>query len=96
MPTLHKRRPEEVPQRTRGSRSVQEEQRLYDTFIKDAGSDVGELELGDNESVRSVKVRLRRAATRAGTEILIWDSDGKVYFSSDAPKRGRPRKSKPG
>ena len=95
MPTLHKRSPEEVPQRSRGTRAVQEQQRLYEGFLNQVGSNIGELELAAGESVRSVKGRLRRAATRLGTEIQVWDSDGKVYFNLSAPKRGRPRKAKP-
>jgi hypothetical protein len=92
MPTLSKRKPDEVPSRIRSSKAVQDVQRLYDGFIRDIGADVGELELGPTEAVRSVKVRLRRAATRTGTELQIWDANGKVYFSRTA-RRGRPRKT---
>jgi hypothetical protein len=40
-----------------------------------------------------VKVRLRRAASRVGAEVQIWNSDGKVYFMRGA-RRGRPRKAR--
>ena len=64
----------------------------YEGFIQAIDGDVGELELSPDEQVRSVKVRLRRAATRLGREVDIWDADGKVYFQV-ASKRGRPRKA---
>ncbi len=91
MPRLEVRRPNEVPTPSRSSRAVQEQQRLYEGFIRDVDGNVGELQLGAGEQVRSVKVRLRRAATRLGSEIEIWDADGRVYFKT-AAKRGRPRK----
>jgi hypothetical protein len=73
---------------------VQEQQRLYESFIREAAGDVGELELGPNEQIRGVKVRLRRASTRLGSPIEIWDADGKVYFRTENQRRrGRPRKS---
>jgi hypothetical protein len=92
MPTLHKRKLSEVPKPSRVSRAIREAQEMYEGFIKSIGSDVGELELGRDEGIRAIKVRLRRAATRLGTEVQIWDSDGKVYFSR-TQRRGRPRKS---
>ena len=54
--------------------------------------DVGELDLGPDETSRAVKVRLRRAATRLGKDIESWDANGRVYFRLIA-KRGRPRKT---
>jgi hypothetical protein len=33
---------------------VQEQQRLYESFIREAAGDVGELELGPNEQIRGV------------------------------------------
>jgi hypothetical protein len=92
MPTFQKRTAAEVPQPSRVPRAVREQQELYDAFIKSAGADVGELELGPDEGVRATKVRLTRAATRLGTQVQIWDANGKVYFSR-AAKRGRPRKA---
>ena len=92
MPTFQKRTAAEVPQPSRVSRSVREQQQMYDDFIKSAGTDVGELELGPDEAVRAIKVRLTRAATRLGTEVQVWDADGKIYFSRTA-KRGRPKKA---
>ncbi len=41
---------------------------------------LAELTLDAGESVRSVKLRLRRASTRTGAKLEIWDADGKVYF----------------
>jgi hypothetical protein len=64
----------------------------YEEYVQAVNSDVGELELSPDEQARSVKVRLRGAATRLGREIEIWDADGRVYFRV-ATKRGRPRKS---
>jgi hypothetical protein len=92
MPTFQKRTAAEVPQPSRVSRAVREQQELYDNFIKSAGTDVGELELGPDENIRATKVRLTRAATRLGTQLQIWDANGKVYFSR-AVKRGRPKKA---
>jgi hypothetical protein len=64
----------------------------YEGFIQSINGDVGELELSPDEQVRSVKVRLRRAATRLGHEVEMWDAEGRVYFRV-ASKRGRPRKA---
>ena len=92
MPTMHKRKLSEVPKPSRVSRAIKEKQELYEGFINAVGTDVGELELALDEAVRAVKVRIRRAATRLGTEVQIWDSDGKVYFIR-TQRRGRPRKA---
>ena len=80
-----------MPTPARSSKAVQEAQLQYEGFIQAINSDVGELELSPDEQVRSVKVRLRRAATRLSREIEIWDVNGRVYFRV-ASKRGRPRK----
>ena len=68
---------------------------MYETFVRGVNGNVGELELATDENIRSVKVRLRRAATRVGSEIEIWDADGKVYFRATTVRRrrGRPPKS---
>ena len=93
MPNLSLRKPEEVPQPSRAPRALQEQRRLYEDFVRQVGADVGELQLGDDENLRSVKVSLRRAATRLGSQIEVWDADNKVYFKSESrPRRGRPRK----
>ena len=93
MPNLSLRKPEEVPQPSRAPRAMQEQQRLYEGFIRQVGDQVAELQLSDGENVRSVKTRLRRAATRVGSQVEIWDADNKVYFKSESrPRRGRPRK----
>jgi hypothetical protein len=42
------------------NRVVREQQELYESFIRDAEGNVGELELGLGEELRSAKVRLRR------------------------------------
>jgi hypothetical protein len=94
MPRLQVRKASEVPSPSRSSRAVQEQQRLYEGFIREVGSDVGELALAPGEQVRGVKVRLRRASTRVGSPIEIWDVDGKVYFKTENQRRrGRPRKT---
>jgi hypothetical protein len=41
--------------------------------------------------MRSVKVRLRKAASRLGVELEIWDADGRIYFKPPT-KRGRPKR----
>jgi len=93
MPKLEVRKASEVPSPSRSSRVVQELQRLYEGFIREVGSDVGELALSPGEQVRGVKVRLRRASTRVGSQIEIWDVDGKVSFRTESQRRrGRPRK----
>jgi hypothetical protein len=94
MPNLSLRKPEEVPQPSRSSRAVQEQQTLYESFVRQVGADVGELQLSDDESARSVKIRLRRAASRLGSQLEIWDVGNKVYFRAEnRPRRGRQRKS---
>src|SRR5215207_5589287 len=96
MPALVVRESSEVPAPRKTSSASLEQQRLYESFIRDVGtSNVGELELSENEAARSVKVRLTRAAKRLGTELQMWDTDGKVYFKSTtaAPRRGRPPKN---
>ena len=93
MPTMTIRSASEAPLPNRSTKAVREAQLQYEAYVKAINSDVGELELSPDEQARSVKVRLRRAATRLGREIEIWDADGRVYFRV-ASKRGRPRKSK--
>jgi hypothetical protein len=92
MPGFQVRKAAEVPQPSRVSRAVREQQQAYEEFITSAGTDVGELELGPEENVRATKVRLTRAATRLGTQVQVWDANGKVYFSRTA-RRGRPKKA---
>ena len=92
MPVLHLRKPTEAPLPTRSSRVVREQQQRYDDFVRRIESnDVGDLELDSNENVRSVKVRLRRASSRVGIDLDIWDANGHVYFRR-VTRRGRPRK----
>ena len=93
MPNFVLRKPEEVPAPTRASRAIREQQSLYEGFIRSVDGNVGELELSDDEQLRSTKVRLRRAATRLGVELEIWDADNRVYFRRGQRKRGRPRKN---
>jgi len=92
MPTLHIRKPHEAPPPSRSSKAVREQQQKYDEFVRRIDTnDVGDLELEPNENVRSVKVRLRRASSRLGMDIDIWDANGHVYFRR-ITRRGRPRK----
>ena len=94
MPKLELRKPDEVPAPLRASKAVQEQQRLYEGFIKQLNGNVGELELDPGDQVRSVKVRLRRAATRLGSQLEIWDANGRVYFRTETTRRrGRPPKT---
>jgi len=87
-------RPEGV-QALEASRAVREQQQKYDDFVRriDTG-EVGDLELEPSENVRSVKVRLRRASSRVGIDLDIWDANGQVYFRR-LTRRGRPRSARP-
>lgn len=94
MPRFEVRKPDEVPPPIRASRAVQQQQRMYEGFIRNLNGNVGELELMPDENMRSVKVRLRRAATRLGCQLEIWDANGRVYFKTETQRRrGRPRKT---
>jgi hypothetical protein len=93
MPLLHVRKPSEAPPPSRSSKAVREQQQKYDDFIRSIdASEVGDLELESSENVRSVKVRLRRASSRIGIDVEIWDANGHVYFRR-ITRRGRPRRS---
>ncbi|HEU0075382.1 MAG TPA: hypothetical protein VFS30_15360 [Dehalococcoidia bacterium] len=93
MPLLHVRKPSEAPLPSRSSKAVREQQQKYDDFIRSIDtSEVGDLELEPNENVRSVKVRLRRASSRIGVDVDIWDANGHVYFRR-VTRRGRPRRT---
>ena len=92
MPNLSIRKPSEVPPPHRTSKAVAEAQQQYEGYIREINGEVGELELDPEENLRSVKVRLRRAANRLGRELQIWDANGRVYFQVTT-KRGRPRKA---
>ena len=93
MPHLSVRSPNDVPRPSRASRAVREQQSLYDNFIRDVGDQVGELDLQPDESIRSVKVRLRRSAARLGLELDVWDVNSRVYFRVRArrSRASRPR-----
>ena len=96
MPSLNVRNASEVPAYKKTNAAVREQQIIYEGFIRDAGTEnVGELHLSADENERSVKVRLRRAASRVAANLEIWDYDGKVYFKNTEPaaRRGRPSKS---
>jgi hypothetical protein len=92
MPVLHLRKPNEAPLPSRSSRAVREQQQKYDEFVRRVElNDVGDLELEPGENIRSVKVRLRRASSRLGIDLDIWDASGRVYFRR-VTRRGRPRR----
>jgi hypothetical protein len=80
MPKLSVRSGNEVPQPTRASMAVQEARRQYEAYIREVGNNVGELEILPGEQVRSIKIRLRRAATRIGSELDIWGINDRIYF----------------
>ena len=84
----------DAPIPNRATKAVREAQMQYEEYVQTINTDVGELELSPDEQPRSVKVRLRRAATRLGREIDIWDANGRIYFRVSS-KRGRPKKSAP-
>jgi len=96
MPQLSVRKASEIPTPSRAPKAAREQQEMYDSFVRQIGSDVGQLELEQGEQARGIKVRLRRAASRLNTPLEIWDVDGRVYFqiqSKTTRRRGRPRKS---
>ena len=92
MPTLTVRNIADVPRPNRSPKAVRDAQVEYENFVHSIGNDVGELILARDDQPRSVKVRLRRAGTRLGKDLVIWDAEGKVYFRVEA-KRGRPRRT---
>src|SRR5579872_2057019 len=95
MPTLTARKSADVPAPTHTARAAREQQALFESFIRDVPADsVGELELTSNETARSIKTRLRRASSRLGQTIEVWDADGKVYFHAAPAKRRSTRQSK--
>ena len=77
MPKLMSRKAAEVPAPSSVNKAVQEQQRLYENLIQQASDNVGEIFLDPDESMRSVKVRLRRASARTSTPLEIWDANGK-------------------
>lgn len=95
MPSLVVRKLADVPAPVHTAKAVREQQLLYESFLTEATGNVGEITLEAGDGLRSIKVKLRRAATRTGSELDIWDRDGKVYFQAKTPttKRGRPRKA---
>ena len=95
VPKLSVRKLADVPASIHTNKAILEQQKLYEDFIAQASGNVGELTLDADEVVRSIKVRVRRAATRMGTKLDIWEADGKVYFRAEEPskRRVRPRKT---
>jgi hypothetical protein len=89
MPRLNLRKAADVPRPRRISGAAQAQQRLYESFIEAVGDNIGELHLGPDEQMRSVKARLSRAARRIGVRIERWDADGRVYFRRWSPRRRR-------
>lgn len=78
MATLTIRKPHEVPAR---QTPISERQEQYAGFVRAIGTgQVGELQLLEGEEMRGEKVRLRRASTRLGIQLEIWDDDDRIYF----------------
>jgi hypothetical protein len=96
VPRFELRSPEEVPTPKRASKAIQQQQQIYEGFIRQLNNNVGELQLAPDEQVRSIKVRLRRAATRLGAQLEIWDVDGKVYFRAEQRRRPRATRQRAG
>ena len=91
MPNLTLRKSDEVPNQKKGTSA---QQALYEGFIKQIADNVGELQLGQDERIRSVKVSLRLASKRLSTDLEIWDVDGRVYFRRQSQRRpGRRRRT---
>ena len=96
MPTLHVVSLAQAPQPSRVSKAVREQQMVYENYINMIGMDVGDLELTGEDDMRSLKVRLRRASSRMGLKIDMWDLNNHLYFTvkqNPVVRRGRPRKS---
>jgi len=92
MPTLHIRKASEAPAPSRVSRAVRERQQEYEGYVTGVeANNVGDLELGPSDELRSIKVRLRRASNRLSIKLDMWDADGHVYFRREI-RRGRPKK----
>src|SRR5579872_3023666 len=95
MPTFTARKSTDVPAASRTSSAARKQQALYESFIRDVpGDSVGELELSEGETARGIRTRLRRASSRLGRTIEVWDAEGIVYFQAAAPKRRSTRQSK--
>ena len=92
MPQLTIRDTADVPRPSKASRAVREQQAMYENFLRQLDDNVGELELEADEAIRSVKVRLRRAAVRLSMELDVWDANGRVYFKS-RQRRTRARRN---
>lgn len=70
-----------APRFSKTPKKIREVHQLYDGFITMLpAKQVGELELLEGEEVRSVKVNLRRASTRLGRKIDIWDAGSRSVF----------------
>ena len=97
MPEFLRRKPDEVnPPPARVSPKAQEQKALFERFIREVGSDVGELHLAQGENARGVRARLSRAATRLGVKLDIWSGEeGRVYFRLAVPRERRRRMRSP-
>lgn len=72
MPSFAIRELSEVPARRTADPAALEQQRIYESFIRDVGpTNVGELELSDAEAPRSVRTRLTRTAKRIGAQLQV-------------------------
>jgi hypothetical protein len=80
MPLFNVRSPSEVPQPSKSPKSVQEYRRQYEDYVRTIADNVGELGLLPGDTIRSVKLRLRRAARRVGIDLEVWDAGERVYF----------------
>jgi hypothetical protein len=89
VPRFNVRNLDDVPRPSLSVQATEERQRAYEDFILQADGKVGELALERGEVRRAVKVRLRRAASRVGRSLEIWDADGRVYFSAPAASGGK-------
>jgi len=96
MPVLRLLKPGEAPPPSRVPRAMREQQQRYEEFVRGIElNEVGDLQLDAGENLRSVKVRLRRAALRLGEDLDIWDANGRVYFRR-VTRRRRPRRQTAG
>ncbi len=94
MPLLRVLNPNEAPPPSRLPRAVREQRQRYEDFIRRIEVNaVGDLQLDSSENLRSVKVRLRRAASRLSIDVDIWDSEGRVYFRRVTRRRRTRRKA---
>lgn len=80
--------PTEAPKNDTSSKADREMREAYQAAIRDtiAAGKVGQVTIDEGETQRSIKVRLRHAATVIKAEIDVWDVNNIVYFKKHEAK----------